>query len=123
MYSTRTLNQKRCCIILGKRLTHNNDDLNTLSERFSDNVIFYGMVSIDPNNKNKIKYLSKFLAEYISKRLIAEYNINTNKRCIMPKYSDKEYEYYKQYIKALITSEKAIKSFNSFNNNFVKSLL
>ena len=46
----------------------NDHPLKALSERFCDNIIFYYLVPIDPNNKNKVEYLSKFLAEYTSKK-------------------------------------------------------
>ncbi|KAK8882367.1 hypothetical protein M9Y10_045009 [Tritrichomonas musculus] len=66
----------------------NNNTLKPLSERFCDNIIFYYLVPIDPNNKNKVEYLFKFLAEYTSKikRLQTEHNINVNKRYIKPTY-------------------------------------
>ena len=44
----------------------NNHKLKSLSEKICDNVIFNYIVPIDPNNTNKVEYLSKFLAEYIS---------------------------------------------------------
>lgn len=69
---------------------------NPLSDRFCDIVIFYYMVPVDTNNKNKKEYLQKFLAEHTSKinRLLIEHNINVNKRYIKPTYSNKEGEYY-----------------------------
>lgn len=94
-----------------------------------DNVIFYYLVPVDPNNKNKMMYLSKFLAEYTSKirRLAAEHNINDTKRYIKQTNSNKEGEQYKQCIQValpgiqvndvfrLITNEEAI----SFNDEYM----
>ena len=79
----------------------NNNVLKALSQRFCDNIILYYLVPIDPNNKNKVEYLSKFLAEYTAKikRLLTEHNINISKRHIKPTYSNKEDHNYKQYIK------------------------
>lgn len=85
------------------------------------------MIPINPNNKNKVEYLSKFLAIYKSKikRLLAEYNINVKNRYIKPKKSNKKGEYYQKCIKVaktsipvnnvftLITSDEAIKTFNN----------
>ena len=123
---TKTINWNNISDIDFTERSTNNHKLNPLSDRFCDNVIFYYMVPIDPHNKNKNDYLSKYLAEHTSKikRILQSHDINVNKRYIKPTYSSKEGEYYKQYIKvalpaipvndvfALITSEEAIKSFN-----------
>ncbi|KAK8839060.1 hypothetical protein M9Y10_032527 [Tritrichomonas musculus] len=59
---------------------------NPLSDRFCDNIIFYNMVPVDANTKNKNEYLSKFLAEHTSniKRILQSHNIDVNKRYIKP---------------------------------------
>ena len=102
----------------------NNHKLKPLSERFCDNIILFYKVPII--EQDKIEYLSKFLAEYTYKirRILLSHNINVSKRCIKPTYSEKEENYYKEYIKvalpnapidnifALITDENIIKSFN-----------
>ena len=77
---TKTINWNDISDIDYTEGASNKHELKALSDRFCDNVIFYYMVPIDPNNKNKVEYLSKFLAEYTSKikRLLAEHNININ---------------------------------------------
>ena len=105
----------------------NNHEIKALSERFCDNIILYYKVPTqDTNKENKMEYLSRFLAEYTYKikRLLTEHNINVNKRHIKPTYSNKEGNYYKQFIKValpavpidnvfeLITNPTIIKSFN-----------
>ena len=58
----------------------NNHTLNPLGDRFCDNVIFYYMVPVNTNTKNKNDYLSEFLAEHTSKikRILQSHNINVN---------------------------------------------
>ena len=92
-----------------------NNTLKPLSERFCDNIIFYYLVPIDPNNKNKVEYLFEFLAEYTSKikRLLTEHNIHVNKRYNKPTYIKVALPTIPvNDVFALITNEEANKSFN-----------
>ena len=95
---TKTLNWNDISDINYTIRSHNNHKLKPLSERFCDNIVFYYLVQNDPNNKNKVEYLSKFLTKYTSKikRLLALPNFNVNKKYTKSTYSNKEDSNYKQ---------------------------
>ena len=88
-YHKKTINQNDISKIDHTTEPRNKGKLNSLRERICHNINLCYLVPEDPNNKIKVQYPPKFLAEYTSKikKLQSENNIKVNKRYINSMYN------------------------------------